>query len=44
MKARALKLCHDKLEIYAKCSSTRTISVVWACRQELNEASKCLGQ
>ncbi|KAK9924736.1 hypothetical protein M0R45_033089 [Rubus argutus] len=44
MKQKAMKECKDYASKYAECSTGRTISVVWQCRQEAKELNNCLHQ
>jgi len=41
MRKRAQAKCKDLFEIYANCTRPRTISIVWACREELAQANEC---
>ncbi len=41
LKQRAVKLCMQTQEEYAKCCSDKVFSVVWACRKELQAFSDC---
>ncbi|GMH04303.1 hypothetical protein Nepgr_006142 [Nepenthes gracilis] len=44
MKKKALKECDHLTSKYAECSSGRTLSVVWKCRQQAKELNDCLHQ
>lgn len=44
LKQRAVKLCMQAQEDYAKCCSDKVLSVVWACRAELRAFSDCCHQ
>lgn len=44
LKQRAVKLCMQAQEDYAKCCSDKVLSVVWACRTELRAFSDCCHQ
>lgn len=41
LKQRAVKLCMQTQEEYAKCCSDKVFSVVWACRKQLQAFSDC---
>ncbi|GAK67715.1 uncharacterized protein PAN0_020d5944 [Moesziomyces antarcticus] len=41
-KAKALSECRAQMEAFAQCTQTRTISMLWACRDLRNDLSKCL--
>ena len=42
LKQQAMKDCKDKAKAYAECGEGRTVSVVWACRQQFNDLNSCL--
>mmetsp|Transcript_34668 Transcript_34668/g.48058 ORF Transcript_34668/g.48058 Transcript_34668/m.48058 type:complete len:88 (+) Transcript_34668:122-385(+) len=42
MKREALQKCGDACRLYADCSRHRLLSVVWACRPQLNDLNACL--
>ncbi|XP_065854183.1 uncharacterized protein [Euphorbia lathyris] len=44
MKQKALKECDQLTSKLAQCSSGRTISVVWKCREQFKELNACLHQ
>mmetsp|Transcript_5544 Transcript_5544/g.34323 ORF Transcript_5544/g.34323 Transcript_5544/m.34323 type:complete len:93 (+) Transcript_5544:364-642(+) len=44
MKARALRRCDDAVRRYVECTKHRTLSVIWACRNPLNDMNACLHQ
>ncbi|KAF5749916.1 hypothetical protein HS088_TW03G00243 [Tripterygium wilfordii] len=44
MKQKALKECDQYTAKYAQCSTGRTFSVVWKCRQQAKELNQCLHQ
>ncbi|BBN12267.1 COX assembly mitochondrial protein 1 [Marchantia polymorpha subsp. ruderalis] len=44
MKAKALKECDDVLSKFTECARGRTLSVVWACREQHKEMNDCLKQ
>ncbi|KAG8739787.1 hypothetical protein FRC10_005170 [Ceratobasidium sp. 414] len=41
-KARALKDCDDLVKNFAACATSRTVSVVWACRAQHKELQACM--
>jgi COX assembly protein 1 len=41
-KAKALTECRAQMEAFAQCTQTRTISMLWACRDQRNNLSDCL--
>jgi len=43
-KARALRECDALVKEFADCSSGRTISVAWACREHLKKLQDCMFQ
>ncbi|KAK7694498.1 hypothetical protein QCA50_001684 [Cerrena zonata] len=43
-KARALKECDDVVKAFAECSSGRTVSVAWACRDQHKLVQQCMLQ
>mmetsp|Transcript_21163 Transcript_21163/g.35494 ORF Transcript_21163/g.35494 Transcript_21163/m.35494 type:complete len:90 (-) Transcript_21163:321-590(-) len=44
MKTDALKKCDAACREYAECSHDRTITVVWACREQFAALNDCLKQ
>ena len=42
MKERAVKRCRDSQRAYYECVKPRTISIVWACREQANTMNDCL--
>ncbi len=44
LKQHAMKKCSAEARAYAECTTGRTLSVVWACRQHLNDLNGCLKQ
>ncbi|EHS63921.1 hypothetical protein MJO28_003649 [Puccinia striiformis f. sp. tritici] len=42
IKLAALKQCDPVVAAFASCSSTRTISVAWACRKEWKAVQECM--
>ncbi len=44
LKQHAMKKCRAEAAAYAECADGRTFSVVWACRQHLNDLNGCLKQ
>jgi len=42
IKLAALKQCDPLVAAFAACSSTRTISVAWACRKEWKAVQECM--
>ena len=44
LKQHAMKKCESRAKAYAECAEGRTVSVVWACRQHLNDLNACLKQ
>lgn len=42
LKQHALRKCKAKTQAYAECTQGRTITVVWACRDQLNDLNTCL--
>lgn len=44
LKAKAFKTCKASADAYAQCCQGRSVSMVWACRKELNTMSACLGE
>lgn len=40
--ARARERCAPVIEDFSKCSSGRTVTVVWTCRTQFNEMNECL--
>ncbi|CAL1696124.1 unnamed protein product [Somion occarium] len=43
-KARALKECDPVVKAFAECSSGRTLSVAWACRDKYKLVQECMLQ
>ncbi|CEH12051.1 Uncharacterized conserved protein [Ceraceosorus bombacis] len=43
-KAEGLKKCDDVLRAFAECSSGRTISMAWACRDHHKALRSCLAE
>ncbi|KAF8203674.1 hypothetical protein BJ912DRAFT_1018426 [Pholiota molesta] len=43
-KAHAMKECDNIVKEFAACASGRTISVAWACRDELKRVQECMVQ
>jgi len=43
-KARALKECDAFVKAFADCTSGRTISVAWACKEPLKSVQQCMIQ
>ncbi|PWN93968.1 hypothetical protein FA10DRAFT_264565 [Acaromyces ingoldii] len=43
-KQEALKKCDDVVKDFAQCSSGRTVSVAWACRDQHRKLQDCLKQ
>jgi len=43
-KARALKECDAFVKAFADCATGRTISVAWACREQLKSLQDCMRQ
>ncbi|KAI4517682.1 hypothetical protein EV122DRAFT_220346 [Schizophyllum commune] len=43
-KGRALKLCDPVVKEFAECATGRTVSVAWACRQQLHAVEDCMRQ
>jgi len=41
-KTRALKECDSYVKAFADCVTGRTISAVWACRDQHEEVQKCM--
>lgn len=41
-KAKALKECREQMESFVECSKTRTISMLWSCRDQKQALSDCL--
>ena len=41
-KAKALHECRSQMEAFVECSKTRTISMLWSCREQKNALSECL--
>ena len=41
-KAKALKECKAHMEAFVECSRTRTISMLWSCKQQKSALSDCL--
>ena len=44
MKERAVVRCRQSQKDYYECVKDRTISVVWACREQANAMNECLHQ
>ena len=44
MKERALVRCRETQKDYYDCVKDRTISIVWACRDQANAMNECLHQ
>mmetsp|Transcript_14400 Transcript_14400/g.43542 ORF Transcript_14400/g.43542 Transcript_14400/m.43542 type:complete len:97 (+) Transcript_14400:345-635(+) len=44
LKQHAMKKCESRAKAYAECAEGRTVSVVWACREHLNDLNACLKQ
>eukprot|EP00239_Pterosperma_sp_CCMP1384_P004958 CAMPEP_0197844494 /NCGR_PEP_ID=MMETSP1438-20131217/1484_1 /TAXON_ID=1461541 /ORGANISM="Pterosperma sp., Strain CCMP1384" /LENGTH=84 /DNA_ID=CAMNT_0043455309 /DNA_START=203 /DNA_END=457 /DNA_ORIENTATION=+ len=44
MKADALDKCEETKRKFAECTSSRTISIIWACRDELDAFNQCLSK
>ncbi len=34
--------CKDRIAAYAECTKDKTLSVAWACRDQLNSMNECL--
>jgi COX assembly protein 1 len=34
--------CKDRVAAYAECTKDKTLSVAWACRDQLNNMNECL--
>jgi COX assembly protein 1 len=43
-KAHALRECDVVVKEFAACASGRTISVAWACRNQLKQVQDCMVQ
>ncbi|KAF8973909.1 hypothetical protein BDZ97DRAFT_1648224 [Flammula alnicola] len=43
-KAHALKECDSLVKEFAACASGRTVSVAWACRDQLKHVQDCMVQ
>lgn len=43
-KARALKECDQVVRDFAECATGRTVSVVWACRDQYKSLQECMLQ
>ncbi|CDU25038.1 related to CMC1-mitochondrial intermembrane space copper-binding protein [Sporisorium scitamineum] len=41
-KAKALKECKAQMEAFVECSKTRTISMLWSCRDQKQALGDCL--
>ncbi|SPO23938.1 related to CMC1 - mitochondrial intermembrane space copper-binding protein [Ustilago trichophora] len=41
-KAKALKECKEQMEAFVECSKTRTISMLWSCRDQKKALGECL--
>ncbi|KAG0148295.1 hypothetical protein CROQUDRAFT_669960 [Cronartium quercuum f. sp. fusiforme G11] len=41
-KLNSLKACDELVSAFATCSSTRTFSVIWACRTQWKELQDCI--
>ncbi|PVF98948.1 hypothetical protein CPB86DRAFT_774534 [Serendipita vermifera] len=41
-KAKALKECDDIVKAFASCAAGRTVSVVWACKDEYKAVQNCM--
>ncbi|SJX65102.1 related to CMC1-mitochondrial intermembrane space copper-binding protein [Sporisorium reilianum f. sp. reilianum] len=41
-KAKALQECKAQMEAFVECSKTRTISMLWSCREQKQALSECL--
>ena len=44
MKERAVVRCRETQKDYYDCVKDRTISIVWACRDQANAMTECLHQ
>jgi COX assembly protein 1 len=42
LKQKGFQECKQYSDAYAACMTGRTLSVVWACRQEMKELSTCM--
>lgn len=43
-KAKALRECDDVVKRFAECATGRTISIVWACRDDHRAVQQCMQQ
>ncbi|KAF5337144.1 hypothetical protein D9611_003292 [Ephemerocybe angulata] len=43
-KARALRECDTVVKAFAACASGRTVSVAWACKDQLKVVQECMVQ
>ncbi|KAG8981561.1 hypothetical protein FRB94_009452 [Tulasnella sp. JGI-2019a] len=43
-KTRALKECEGLVTEFANCATGRTVSVVWACKDQLRAMQTCVAQ
>ncbi|KIS67175.1 uncharacterized protein UMAG_12296 [Mycosarcoma maydis] len=41
-KAKALKQCRAQMQDFVECSKTRTISMLWSCRDQKHALRDCL--
>lgn len=44
MRIRALSKCEPLTKAFAECTEARLLSIVWACRPQLNALNECTKQ
>lgn len=44
MRTEAMRRCEHKVQEYSDCSSNRTLSIIWACREQFNALNDCCAQ
>ena len=42
MRSKSMKLCADYVKVFEDCVRGRTVTMVWACREESKRMKECL--